>query len=267
MNRLILKTILAATLISGNFSLSHAQALSDEQLAREGARIGRAYYMATKNNDADLQNDALLQFNEILTTLKKQAQVDILTNAFNNVNIPIDKPEIDAKRYTRALMNAYRTGDSIAIEDATDIAQTVKNIYAIERSADEASRYATLYDLTATCAMLGYEYSQTNEYATRTSLSMQAEEIQKGLSSDAEASQLLKNTFDYYSIALSTPEEDATKYSELMRKATSSGEQAQVDEVARITGMVYERYSLERSTDEAKKFNTLLNEQLATENK
>ena len=43
-------------------------------------------------------------------------------------------------------MNAHRSGDSIAIEDAEDIAETVKRIYVAEREESEAADYASLYD-------------------------------------------------------------------------------------------------------------------------
>lgn len=243
-----------------------AQNYNDEQLAREGARIGRAYYSAQKNGDVDLQNDALNQFNEILITLRKQAQVDILTNAFNNVNVPLSTPIQDAKRYTRAVMNAYASGDSIAIEDAYDIASTVKKLYSSKSDSTLSVKYATLFDNNLKCAQLGHEYSNSTDPEIRLSLKAESQSIIQS-STDSLATDLLNETFDYYSITLTSPEKDAITYSEYMNKATASGLQSQVDAVARIIGMIYERYSLERNETEANIFNSRLNELLATEQK
>lgn len=266
MTKSIRNTFLSALSILAIIPCSAQTTLNDEQLAREGARIGRAYYSAQKNGDIDLQNDALNQFNEILITLRKQAQVDILTNAFNNVNVPISNPVQDTKRYTRAVMNAYASGDSIAIEDANDIALTVKKLYAGNSGNELSSQYAILFDNNLKCAQLGREYSNTSDFETRLSLKAESQNIIQA-ATDSLSANLHNETFDYYSITLTTPEEDAVTYSEYMKKATASGLQSQVDAVARIIGMVYERYSLERNESDAKLFNSRVNELLATEQK
>ena len=66
-----------------------AQVMSLEELAREGARIGRQFKAATAAGDVNGQNAALDEIDAILATLKKQEQVDALTNAFNNCNVAI----------------------------------------------------------------------------------------------------------------------------------------------------------------------------------
>lgn len=235
-----------------------SQDLTHEQLAREGARIGRCYYLATRNNDSDLQADAINQFNEILVTLKKQVQVEILTNAFNNANIPIETPLVDARRYTRALMNAHRSGDSIAIEDAEDIAETVKRIYVAEREESEAADYASLYDATVQCAQLGAKAAgvDSTQYDM---LKAEAKTASQPFEADSAKVTMLNDTFDYYALMLTDAKRDAEHYASQMNQLASSGSQAEVDAVSRLVAMVYERYTLERGAEEAKLFITTFN--------
>lgn len=245
--------------------VSAQSSLTNERLAQEGRRIGRDYHLAVKSGDIDSQNDALNRFNEILTTLRKQSQADILSKAFNNVNIVLNTPEKDALLYSRALMNAKAKKDSIAIMDAIDIAKSVKDFYAIERSNNDAERYYNLYDHAVTGADLGNEYRMTTDAMNRMDIISTANEIRQSLESDSTASEIFNDSFDYYSIALKTPEEDAIYYSSEMKKAIATGEQAQVDIVSRIVRMVYERYKFDCSDESAKLFNTRLNELISTE--
>ncbi|MBQ7041958.1 MAG: hypothetical protein IJN66_04555 [Muribaculaceae bacterium] len=238
--------------------------LSDDRLAHEGRRIGRAYHLAVKSGDVDMQNDALNQFNEILITLRKQSQADILSKAFNNVNIVLNTPEKDALLYSRALMNAKARKDSIAIMDAIDIAKSVKDFYAIERSNNDAERYYNLYDHAVTGADLGNEYRMTTDAMNRMDIISTANEIRQSLESDSTASEIFNDSFDYYSIALKTPEEDAIYFSTEMKKATASGQQSQVDAISRIIGMVFERYKFDCNDEAATLFNTRLNELIST---
>lgn len=113
-----------------------AQVMSLEELAREGARIGRQFRAAVQSGDVEAQNAALDEIDAILATLKKQEQVDALSNAFNNCNVVITNPATDAEGYILALGNAYVEGDTIGIEDAQDIIATVQRQY-LERPADE----------------------------------------------------------------------------------------------------------------------------------
>lgn len=241
-----------------------SQDLTHEQLAREGTRIGRSYYLATRNNDPDLQADAINQFNEILVTLKKQVQVEILTNAFNNANIPIETPIIDARRYVRALMNAHRLGDSIAIEDAEDIAETVKRIYVAEREEQEAANYATLYDATVLCAQLGAKAMGVDsvQYAM---LKAEAKTASQPFEPDSTKVAMLNDTFDYYAIVLTDAKRDAECYASKMNQAASSGSQAKADAVSRLVAMAYERYTLERGAEEAKLFITTYNDLVSSQ--
>ena len=244
--------------------VSAQSSLTNERLAQEGRRIGRDYHLAVKSGDIDSQNDALNRFNEILTTLRKQSQADILSKAFNNVNIVLNTPEKDALLYSRALMNAKAKKDSIAIMDAIDIAKSVKDFYAIERSNNDAERYYNLYDHAVTGADLGNEYRMTTDAMNRMDIISTANEIRQSLESDSTASEIFNDSFDYYSIALKTPEEDAIYFSTEMKKATASGQQSQVDAISRIIGMVFERYKFDCNDEAATLFNTRLNELIST---
>ena len=93
----------------------------------------------------------------------------------------------------------------------------------------------------------------------------EAGEMRQSLASDSIATKIFNNSFDYYSITIKTPEEDAIYYSSEMKKAIATGEQAQVDIVSRIVRMVYERYKFDCSDESAKLFNTRLNELISTE--
>ena len=239
--------------------------LTDDRLAHEGRRIGIAYHLAVKSGDIDMQNDALNQFNEILVTLRKQSQADILTKAFNNVNIHLTTPEKDAILYSRALMNAHAKGDSIAIEDTIDIAKSVKEFYIVERCNDDANKYYNLYNIAVNGAELGNKYSVETDAMAQMEIISEAGEMRQSLESDSIASKIFNISFDYYSIRLKTPEEDAIYYSTEMKKAIASGQQSQVDAISRIIGMVFERYKFDCSDEAAALFNTRLNELIATE--
>ncbi len=237
----------------------NAQTMSDDRLAHEGRRIGLTYHLALKSGDTDMQNDAINQFNDILVTLRTQTQADILTNAFNNINIPITKPETDAIIYTRAIMNARAKNDSIAIEDANDIAAAVKEIYLTDRNAEESQLYAGLFEKSLAGATWGAKYSTADESA-KSAIKADADNFKAAFQADTVAVKVFNDSFDYYSINLTTPDEDAKKYSAIMKDATASGQQANVDAAARIIGLVYERYCFDRNGEEAKQFETAINE-------
>lgn len=262
MNRFILSLSTAFYLITATtFSaLAGSVVPDDKTLAHEGARLGRAFNIAMKAGDAKAQNDILNEFNSILVTLKKQSQADILTGAFNNCNVPITSPETDAILYSRALMNAHLSKDPIAVEDAEDISETVKKIYATDREAQEADRFSKLYECAVNGARLGYEYSQTNDSTRSKAITDNASVTRNTIcSGDSLSIKVFNDSFDYYSINLTTPENDAEIYSKKMKQAAASGKQSDINAIARIVGYVYERYSFDRSKDEADKFNSLLN--------
>lgn len=262
MNRFILSLSTAFYLITATtFSaLAGSVVPDDKTLAHEGARLGRAFNIAMKAGDAKAQNDIINEFNSILVTLKKQSQADILTGAFNNCNVPITRPETDAILYSRALMNAHISKDPIAIEDAEDISETVKKIYATDREAQEADRFSKLYECAVNGARLGYEYSLTNDSTRSKAITDNASVTRNTIcSADSLSIKVFNDSFDYYSINLTTPENDAEIYSKKMKQATASGKQSDINAIARIVGYVYERYSFDRSKEEADKFNSLLN--------
>lgn len=263
-----LSASIIATIILTTASSAQTTVPDNNTLASEGARLGRAYNAAMKAGDAGKQNEIINEFNSILITLKKQEQADILTNAFTNCTVPITKPETDALLYSRALMNAYAKGDSIAIEDATDIAGTVKNIYSTERTPEQAELYARLYDCAVSGARLGKEYSEATDTTACNGITAKADEIRSTVcAGDSLSTKIFNDSFDYYSIRLTTPEDDAAIYSEKMKQAGATGNQSQVNAVARMIGYVYEHYSLERSKEDADRFSTLTNELIDKERK
>ncbi len=242
--------------------------IDDNTLSSEGGRLGRAYNVAMKADDITKQNEVIDEFNSILEQLRKQHQVDIFTNAFNNINIPITNPETDAILYSRALMNAYAKNDTIAIEDASDIAETVKKLYSIERDSSYSELFAKLYKCAVSGAISGKEYSQAADSIVAKAITDKANiENKKICNGDSVAIKIFNDSFDYYSISITTAEEDAVKYSNMMKHAIASGKQANIDAVARITGYVYEHYSFDRNKEEAEQFNNRVNELIATEKK
>lgn len=253
-NLLLSIVILAVTSLTAS-----ATSLNDDRLAAEGARIGRMYHLAALSGDADMQNHAINEFNTILSSLRTQAQADILTNAFNNSNIVLKNPYDDAQAYTRAFMDAYSANDSIAMTDAIDLANAVKRFYESERSADDATTFDRLHSTAREAALLGYGMRECHgsscaDIANKTAM------LRQELTNDSLALDIFNYNYDYYSIRLTSPEEDAARYAEAMNKATASGTQNNVNAAARIIGMIYQRYSLEKGEDEATKFNNRINE-------
>ena len=151
------------------------------------------------------------------------------------------------------------------IEDAIDIAKSVKEFYIVERCNDDANKYYNLYNIAVNGAELGNKYSVETDAMAQMEIISEAGEMRQSLESDSIASKIFNISFDYYSIRLKTPEEDAIYYSTEMKKAIASGQQSQVDAISRIIGMVFERYKFDCSDEAAALFNTRLNELIATE--
>lgn len=252
--------ILTSLFLFATIFSASSQALSERDLAREGTRIGRAYHMALRNGDVELQNDALSQFNEILITLRKQSQADIFTNAFNRANILISSPVTDVKLYTQTTMKALLSGDSIAISDAQDIALTVKQIYASERDSSEAEYYALLYDANVKCGTLGNLLSKSSDNDKISLYKNEAEQLKKQFSSDTTAVKVLENTFEYFSVAITTPRNDADKYIDAHKKAVLENNADRAESIRRKIQITYSRYQIERNKDEAELFRTLIDQ-------
>lgn len=239
--------------------ISWATTDDNTSLANHGLRLGWAYSEALKAGDTEKQADIITEFNDILKTLRKQEQADILVNAFNNCTVPITNPETDAILYSRALMNAHAKADSTAIADASDIAKTVRNIYLSNRNEQEAVQFAQLYECAVSGARLGNEYSFSDEVNGK-AIKTKTEQTRNNLcAGDSLSVKAFNDSFDYHSIRLTTPENDAEIYSEQMIAATKSGIQSSVNFTARIIGFVYEHYCFERNNEEADRFNSLIN--------
>lgn len=243
-----IKQLIIAIGIAGASCHINAQVPDDATLKEEGTRLGIAFYTAGQAGDTNAQNAVLNEFNDILLSLKKQYQVDILTDAFNRCNVPLSTPQQDAKAYSRTLMNAKISGDSIAIEDANDIIVTVRKLYN-ERSIEEAAKFEFYLNAANTGGTLGLEQS-TDAY--------NLERAQ--FESDSLAVNLYDYSYGYYSVKITTVEDDATTYSQMMREATTTGDQEEVNRIGKIIGYVYEHYSLERGKEDANLFNERLNE-------
>ncbi len=228
-------------------------------LVNHGLRLGLAYSEALKSGNTEKQSEIINEFNGILKTLRKQEQADILVNAFNNHTVPITNPETDAILYSRALMNAHGKADSTAIQDASDISETVKNIYLSNRNAQEAMQFTHLYECAVSGARLGNEYSLSDEVSGKAIKAKAEQTSNKLCAGDSLSVKVFNDSFDYHSIRLTTPENDAEIYSEQMIAATKSGNQSSVNFTAKIIGFVYEHYCFERNREEADLFNTHIN--------
>lgn len=237
-----------------------SQSLSDAELVASGTKIGQAYHQALTAGDVAAQNDALNQFNEILATLRRQQQVDLFSNAFTHSNIHLTTPEKDARLYSRTVIKAIRANDSIGVEDAYAIAFTVGQRYYSEAPADTAAMFESYYKAAITSSLHGYNQSVATDNVSRDDIARQASKDRNIYATDSITEKLWDDCFDFHSIVLSSTEEDAIRYADMLKTASKSGEQTQLDAVARIIGFVYERYYLDRSADEAKKFNARVNE-------
>lgn len=255
-----LKKVLTLSFVALTFSIGVSQSLSDAELVASGTKIGQAYHQALTAGDVAAQNDALNQFNEILATLRRQQQVDLFSNAFTHSNIHLTTPEKDARLYSRAVIKALRANDSIGVEDAYAIAFTVGQRYYSEAPADTAAMFESYYKTAITSSLHGYNKSVAVDVARRDDISRQASEERNIYATDSVTAKLWDDCFDFHSINLSSVEEDAIRYADMLKTASKSGEQTQLDAVARIIGFVYERYYLDRSADEAKQFNARVNE-------
>ncbi len=256
----ILKLLITASIILISTTTVSAENQSATEIMETGTRIGKLYYKALRAEDTAGQNAALAEFNEILSTMRNQADIDIFTAAFTRSNIDISTPEKDARLYSRAVIKATRACDSIGVIDANDIATTVILLYKTERPVEEAKQYHDYYMAAITASQLGYEASEAKSDDISASILNHAAEQRATYATDSVAAKIWDDCIDFHSIRLSSIEEDAAKYADSLKAATKSGSQEQLDATARIIGFVYERYYLDRSEAEAKQFNDRVNE-------
>ena len=229
-----------------------AQMLSVDELQKEGARIGRNFQRATKMGDVEGQKNALNDLDAILSTLKKQEQVDALTEAFNNCNIEISTPEKDAKAYVVALGNAIVDGDSIAIEDANDIIQTVKERYQQQNNDSIFSYYLTMAKCALDCG-LNARFSQ-NEDELLASKS-QIEALKGEYMTDNVAQSLIDYIYGFFATTISDVDTDAKKCASMIINAQKSGSEEQLNNANKTVGYYYARYVIEKGEIVAQEFN------------
>ena len=245
-----------------------AQVMSLEELAREGARIGRQFKAATAAGDVNGQNAALDEIDAILATLKKQEQVDALTNAFNNCNVAISNPSQDALAYTMALGNAIEAGDDIGIEDANDIIATVRQQY-LERSNDEQQILDKYFSIAKEALDLGVLAYNANGDANEISrIETQVAELHNKYSEDKELVKIIDELYGIFSIKITDLENDAQLCAREIIKAKCSGESpAYFEKARRLSGYYYKKYALCKGEEEAKRLNDRINAILDEENK
>ncbi len=256
----ILKPVILSTIFFAPSLAIASEPLTPAQLTAEGTRIGKAYHAALKAENAAEMDAALGEFNDFLGNLRKQEQVDVFSSAFTHSNIIITSPDKDAIIYSRAVINALQSSDSISIEDANDIATTVLLRYEVETDSATSQKYRTYYDTALTASRLGIEASSAATDSINSSIINRAKELQTTYSTDSISTKIWNDCFDFHSIRLSTVEEDATKYANRLIEASKSGEQSKLDAEIRIIGYIYERYYIDRSEADAKQFNTRVNE-------
>lgn len=236
-----------------------AQVMSLDELAREGSRIGRQFQAALKAGDVEAQNAALNEIDAILATLKKQEQVDALTNAFNNCNVVITNPATDAEGYTLALGNAYVEGDTIGIEDAQDIIATVQRQY-LERPADEQKMFDR-YLLASRSALdlgLAARKAHGNTEAIK-NIEAQVDELRTKQQGDSVALKLVNNIYGFYATVLTDIDSDAQLCADKIIEAQKTGSQELLNKAAHEVGCYYKRYAHEKGDDVAKEFNQKIN--------
>lgn len=236
-----------------------AQVMSLDELAREGARIGRQFRAAVQSGDVEAQNAALDEIDAILATLKKQEQVDALSNAFNNCNVVITNPATDAEGYILALGNAYVDGDTIGIEDAQDIIATVQRQY-LERPADEQKMFDR-YLLASRSALdlgLAARKAHGNTEAIK-NIETQVEELRTKQQGDSVALKLVDNIYGFYAAVLTDIDSDAQLCANKIVEAQKSGSQVTLDKVVHEVGCYFKRYAHERGDEVANVFNQKVN--------
>ncbi len=237
-----------------------AQTYTLEYLTKEGTRIGRQFRNATKANDVEAQNAALVEIDELLATLKTQEQVDALTNAFNNTNVEITTPQQDVIAYVRALGNAKIALDEIGIEDAQDIIDKVKSLY-LERDADQYMMFKKYLDVAKRSLEIGI--LARNAFGDEVVINSVAEQLlalKREFATDSVSLKIIDDIYYYVSAVITNVEYDAQMCAEKMIEARKNGSKENQEKVSTEVIYLYQRYSIEKGEIEAKKFQNLVNE-------
>lgn len=256
----MIKKIVFIILLLFYSSILCSQTLSIDDLSREGVRLGLIFNNATKVGDVEAQNKVLDDVDAILSTLKKQEQVDAFMNAFNNCNIEISTPENDAIMYVRALGNAQVARDEIGIEDAQDIITEVKNKY-LALGDEKYQLFVKYFDVANKSLELGI--LQRNAYGDEVvinNVAMQLNNLRKEYSTDAASMKIIDDTYGYFSVVTTNLEYDAQQYAEKMVAAQKSGNIDHVNEVAKNIGYLYQRYYYEKGKSVADELNNKINQ-------
>lgn len=256
MNRFLCAVLLAILSII----TTNAQVMSLEELSREGARIGRLFKKATDAGDVNAQNAALDEINAILSTLKKQEQVDALTNAFNNCNVPITTPSRDALGYAMALGNAIEASDEIGVEDANDIIETVRQQY-MSRLSDDYNNFEKYLAAAKNGLQLGLSAQEANGNEA------QIMQIEAQLSAECDkyegdsiSVKIINDMYGLFSIKITDIENDARICAEKIINAAASGESpSHMEKAKNVSGYYYKKYALLKGEEEANKLNEKIN--------
>ena len=256
-----LKSIFLLFLFLSTLTILNAQDFTIDKLSREGARIGRQFKVAIKEGDIDAQNAALDEISAILSTLKKQEQVDALTNAFNNCNVTISTPSRDAVGYTMALGNAIVDEDTIGIEDANDIIETARQQYA-NRSADEQA----LFDKYLCAAKVGLELGlkaldANGNIGKITAIESQLSAEYEKHAGDSVSIKIINDMYGIFSIKITDIETDAKICAtEIINASAKGGVPSQMEKAKNLCGAYFKKYSLQKGDEEAKRLNDRVNE-------
>lgn len=259
-----MRTILIALLcVFISSSSLFAQEISLEELARKGARIGRQFKAATEAGDENGQKAALNEIELILGTLKKQEQVDALSNAFNNCNVLISSPSQDALAYTMALGNAIVAGDNIGIEDANDIIETVRQKY-LTISSEKHQSFEKYLSIAKEALDLGISAlnanGDDNEIAR---IETQVRGLCDKCSGDKESEKIINELYGIFAIKITDIENDAQICANKIIKALSKDNSQQLlDKALNEVGYYYKKYALHMGEDVAKTLNDKINQKL-----
>lgn len=256
----MVKKIIFVILLSFTSSILYSQTLSLEGLSREGVRLGRIFNNAIKVGDVEAQNKALEDVDAILSTLKKQDQVDAFMNAFNNCNIEISTPENDAIMYVRALGNAQVARDEIGIEDAQDIIAEVKNKY-LALGNEKYQLFVKYFGIASKSLELGIlQRNASGDEVVINNVTMQLNDLHNEYSTDEVSMKIIDDTYGYFSVVTTNLEYDAQLYAEKMVAAQKSGNLDQVNDVAKKIGYLYQRYYYEKGKSVADDLNNKINQ-------
>ena len=257
------KTLIALLCVAFSAISLSAQVESLDELARKGARIGRQFKAAIEAGDVKAQTAALDEIQSILLTLKKQEQVDALTNAFNNCNVLISNPSQDALAYTMALGNAIVDKDSIGVEDANDIIETVRQKY-LTISSEKHQSFEKYLSIAKEALDLGISVSNANGDDNEIArIETQVRGLCDKCSGDKESEKIINELYGIFAIKITDIENDAQICANKIIKALSKDNSQQLlDKALNEVGYYYKKYALHMGEDVAKTLNDKINQKL-----